>query len=114
MSTQAHIMAAGPFRPVIKDCLEYSAECYDQTETGRIVFSELFYCSTKSQTVVLCEILGIEAWNFNTHRVDLKKLLSDKSVVDSLAEHGFYESDINHAKRLAEQSGWVFYFRLDA
>jgi len=69
MGLDAELLLLGPFSEEVKSFLDYPPEYYDDTNDDTVVTRSMFSCVTTDQSYELAEIVGCEAWNFNTHIV---------------------------------------------
>lgn len=74
MGTEAYILCIGGFSEGVKNCLSYDPEFYDDTKPGTSVITHRCQCNTSDQSRQLAEVLGCEVWDFNTHRIDSRKI----------------------------------------
>lgn len=74
MGMNAYVLCVGAFSEKIKDCLLYGAEFYEDTKPGTIVVTHKLHCNTSEESRRLAEVLGCDAWDFNTHRVNKEEI----------------------------------------
>jgi hypothetical protein len=93
------VLAIGPFTPEIADHLDYPADFYKNTRQGVTVITLVFEALTSQQSYELAECFGVEAFDFNRHRLDprlaavdrLRQIFGPEPVAQFLAlrERGF-------------------------
>ena len=69
MGMNAYVLCVGTFNEDIVASLDYVKEFYEDTKPGAVVTSHILRCATSDQSRQLAEVLGCEAWDFNTHNI---------------------------------------------
>lgn len=70
MGMDASVFAIGPYSEKITQYLPYDAAKYSKTKLGtQVVVPYVFDCVTTAESVELAKYLGVEPWDFNTHKV---------------------------------------------
>lgn len=104
MGMSARILCIGPFSTSVLEHMEYPPKFYSDTRDGAPILRYLFEVdegSTRSRELAAC--FGIEAWNFNDH-----KLKPEGANTAKLTEmFGANEVRVFEALR---DAGFAFYF----
>lgn len=74
MSMDADVIGIGPFSQDIIDLLDYPAEYYDNVKHGAIIVVTVFRAPSTESSYLLASALGVDAWDFNTHKIDPKNV----------------------------------------
>lgn len=111
MGMNSKVFGIGPFSDEIKDCLSYSEEQYEGTESGRLVTTSLLHCTTNPQSRALAELLGVELWDFNTHHLNAVAIAKKWEEVSpaSLDESWWAEEDVDQFISLARAGFTLIY-----
>ncbi|MBI3437657.1 MAG: hypothetical protein HY054_03210 [Proteobacteria bacterium] len=107
------VLAVGPFRRHLIEHYEYPADRYARTRDGAPIVTILFGITegTRAGTEV-ASALGIsDVWDFNQHKIDVRKVDFPKleSTLLSLHDHAEYEFDLA-ALRAFVAEGYELYF----
>jgi hypothetical protein len=110
MGMDADVIAIGPFSQDIIDMLDYPAEYYDKTKPGATVITTVFSATSTDLSYQLARAMGVDAWDFNTHKIDPKNVdMEDlEEFVDCAVEHGM--EDITTFIKLVGK-GFTFFYR---
>ncbi|MBX9677500.1 MAG: hypothetical protein K2X38_01970 [Gemmataceae bacterium] len=75
MGMDAEVIAIGPFSEAATAFLTYPADNYSAARPGTTIVDKVF-CVESGSTSESCELarlVGVEAWDFNTHELDPSK-----------------------------------------
>lgn len=86
MGMNANVIGFGPFKKEIADCLDYSADMYEDVKDGSLVSTEFFRCNTSSQSRLLAKIFGIGPWDFNSFHIKELHPIARKNLLDLCIE----------------------------
>lgn len=110
MGMDANVIGAGPFSQDVVDILDYPAEYYKDTKEGTIVLVSIFLANTTDQSYELARALGVEAWDFNTHKIDPAKIDRDALVEFACGSVELSVSHVDAFFKLIEK-GFIFIYR---
>jgi hypothetical protein len=113
MSTQANLLAFGPFRESIAQHLEYPADCYSDVPEGTPVMSELLFTSTRDSSEALASAIGISLYDVAKH-CNVQITRKTFAILRQLAheDDAILPSHIDALDAL-QRAGFTFHFRLD-
>jgi len=99
MGLSSNVLAIGPFKENIIDCMYYDSKKYLNIFEGTIVVVPyLFSCNSSSDSFTLAKLLGVDVWNFNTHHIIFDKIdwkllkvfnIEDSKKIEKLLENNF-------------------------
>ena len=110
MSTEATLLAIGPFNPAIADHLDAPAYTYDRVARGATVISEIMITTTADMTREAAKLLKINCDDASTHHdVDVSDIAL-MGLEQVCARCGL--SDAVEGLRVLRDAGFRFFFRL--
>lgn len=110
MGLDADVIGIGKFVPEIAGILDYRADYYIDTKPGTTVLTTVFSCNTSNNSFLLAGALGVELWDFETHKIDLNKINQSALLKWTQHQADAEPQDIIDFYNLALH-GFEFYFR---
>jgi hypothetical protein len=104
MGMDAEIIAIGLFSREIISFLEYPEEYYENSREGIKITTCICQVMTRSQSVLLAECLGINAWNFNQHELDI-------SGIDFVRLEKEFDEEIVEKIQTLHKAGFSLFYR---
>lgn len=108
------VIALGPFRREIGDCLTYGAERYADTRPGAPVVATLFDVDGEELVARLAAGLGIsDPWDFNQHAFTIAQVDAPalRALFATLEFAPDYLADLSRMTRLG-MAGFHFFFHI--
>ena len=114
MSTNAFLLAIGPYSTAIADCLEYQASLYVEAQTppGSTVFGHLFPCQDAGQSEELARVLGVGMWAFTEHEITAAQVSPRTQTAEELEDFELeigLEGELDRLQRLLAAGFRVYY-----
>ena len=75
MGMDAELLAIGPYNKNIAKYLEYNPVVYKDTPEGYEIITSVIRCETSSQSEYLTDILHIDPWKFDDHRIADQRII---------------------------------------
>lgn len=110
MGMDADVIGIGKYSNKIVDCLCYSPDFYLDTKEGAEIITTVFHACTSDSSHQLARAMGVEPWDFNTHKIDIGNVQMTELLefIKYSPDHDL--DDIEDFFDL-EQAGFVFFFR---
>jgi hypothetical protein len=109
MSTEANVLAIGPYSHRISDSLEYDKSRYSTVPEGTEIATELAHVYTRSGAEELAEAFGVKLDRPETYLINEKK--TNWLHVHEALKRSANEDDIQHLIAL-HKAGLKLFFRL--
>lgn len=109
MGMDAEVIAIGPYRSYLSDCMDYPAYDYKNVPDGSMVITSVFVCETSSASVELADAFGVDPWDFSQHHLDPIRF-SAEYITSAQEEGSAIRGSVDKFVRL-RAAGYDFYFR---
>jgi hypothetical protein len=113
MSTQARLLAFGPFSEEVRDHLDYPYRYYGDVKDGSIVTATPIHCNTSEWSREVADALGFELWDFNGHYVGEMSTEQLAGLRAWLIEKNCFEKDIFAELKALRAHGFKFLFLVE-
>ena len=110
MGMDADVIGAGPYSDDIQHILDYPADYYHKTKPGTIILVTLFIAESTQESHELAEALGVDPWDFNTHRINPEKLDKGSLMEYACGAAGYGIEHVEAFFKLIEK-GFSFFYR---
>ncbi|RPI54301.1 MAG: hypothetical protein EHM49_03310 [Deltaproteobacteria bacterium] len=110
MGMDADVIGIGKFSSDTAHLLDYSPDFYSDTKEGADVITTVFLAGTSDQSHQLARAMGVDPWDFNTHKINASKVsvFELRKFVEYSPDHE--EKDIDGFIQLVEK-GFTFFYR---
>jgi hypothetical protein len=110
MSMSANVVGFGKYSRIIADYLDYPRDYYNNAMDGVELVVECLHCPTRDSSIRLAEALGVDPWNFNTHKIDPKRIDWDK--LRGMSEDVWNGDDtLDRFYKLATRGEFTFFYQ---
>jgi hypothetical protein len=110
MGMDADIIGIGPYSDSIAHLLSYSPAFYMDTKEGAEIITTVYLAETTASSHALAQAVGVEPWDFNTHKIDVVNIHTVE-LVEFLSHSSMYmEEDAGRIFELAKK-GFTFFYR---